>query len=71
MAAILREIVRFALRVIRTLKMIVVSGAIKEVAVAKVIEFYIPTNFRKSRKWVPKPQCGKIIEFCPQRKKSA
>jgi hypothetical protein len=43
----------------------------KEVAMAKVIEFYIPKNFRKSFKWVPELQRGKILEFCPQTKKSA
>jgi hypothetical protein len=31
--------------------------------VAKVIEFYIPSNFRKSLKWFPPEQRGKIIEF--------
>jgi hypothetical protein len=39
--------------------------------VAKVIEFYIPTNFQKSVKWGPPEQRGKIIEFAPQVKKSA
>jgi hypothetical protein len=39
--------------------------------VAKVIEFYIPTNFRKSVKWGSPEQRGKIIEFAPQVKKSA
>jgi len=40
-------------------------------AVAKVIEFYIPNNFRKSVKWVSPEQRGKIIEFPSQIKKSA
>jgi hypothetical protein len=71
MTAIRRKIVRFALRVIRIMKMIAVPGAIEEVAMAKVIEFYIPKNFRKSFKWVPELQRGKILEFCPQTKKSA
>jgi hypothetical protein len=71
MTAIRRKIVRFALRVIRIMKMIAVSGAIEEVAMAKVIEFYIPKNFRKTLKWVPELQRGKILEFCPQTKKSA
>jgi hypothetical protein len=71
MTAIRRKIVRFALRVIRIMKMIAVPGAIKEVAMAKVIEFYIPKNFRKSFKWVPELQRGRILEFCPQTKKSA
>jgi hypothetical protein len=39
--------------------------------VAKVIEFYIPNNFRKSLKWVSPEQRGKIIEFPAQIKKSA
>ena len=39
--------------------------------VAKIIEFYIPNNFRKSGKWVSPEQRGKIIEFASQIKKSA
>jgi hypothetical protein len=31
---------------------------------AKVIEFYIPTNFRKPLRTSRQPQRGKIIEFC-------
>jgi len=38
---------------------------------AKVIEFYIPTNFRKPLRTSPQPQLGKIIEFCPRTKRSA
>jgi len=38
---------------------------------AKVIEFHIPKNFRKPMKWAPELHNGKIIEFCPQGKKSA
>ena len=71
MTAIRRKIVRFTLRVIRIMKMIAVPDAIKEVAMAKLLEFYIPKNFRKSLKWVPELQRGKILEFCPQTKKSA
>jgi len=71
MTAIRRKIVRFVLRAIRIMKVIAVSGAIEEVVMAKVIEFYIPRNFRKSFKWVPELQRGKILEFCPQTKKSA
>jgi hypothetical protein len=44
---------------------------IKEVVMAKVIEFYVPKNFRRPLKWDPPPQCGKVIEFCSQTKKSA
>jgi len=38
---------------------------------AKVIEFYVPRNFRKPLKWSPQVQRGKVIEFCSQAKKSA
>jgi len=38
---------------------------------AKVIEFYIPTNFRKRLTWAAQPQLGKVIEFCLQTRKSA
>jgi hypothetical protein len=38
---------------------------------AKVIEFYIPKNFWKLFKCTPQLQCGKVIEFCSQIKKSA
>ncbi len=38
---------------------------------AKVIEFYMPNNFRKAFRAVAQPQLGKIIEFCPQTKRSA
>lgn len=37
----------------------------------KVIEFYIPKNFRKPFRTVAQAQLGKIIEFCPQTKRSA
>jgi hypothetical protein len=32
---------------------------------AKVIEFYIPNNFRKLMKWVREVHRGTILEFCP------
>jgi len=38
---------------------------------AKVIEFYVPKNFRKPWKCAPALHCGKIIEFRPPTKKSA
>ena len=45
---------------------------IKEIVMAKVIEFFVPKNFRKPLKWAPQQlQCGKVIEFCWQIKKSA
>ena len=44
---------------------------IKEIVMARVIEFYIPENARKPRKWAPEQQLGKVIEFRSQAKKSA
>jgi hypothetical protein len=38
---------------------------------AKVIEFYVPKNFRQPLKWAPALQCRTIIEFCSPTKKSA
>lgn len=32
---------------------------------AKVIEFYIPKNFRKTLRTAAPPQFGKIVEFLP------
>jgi len=43
----------------------------KGAAVAKIIEFYIPNSFRWRGKWIPPQNCGKIIEFSLQTKKSA
>lgn len=43
----------------------------KGAAVAKVIEFYIPSSFRKKEKWVPAHKRGKILEFSVEAKKSA
>jgi hypothetical protein len=43
----------------------------QEVVMAKVIEFYVPKNFRKQLKSAPVLHCGKIIEFCSPAKKSA
>ena len=37
----------------------------------KVIEFYIPNKFRKTVKWVPSEQRGKVIEIVLPIKKSA
>ena len=47
------------------------SLGLQEIVMAKVIEFYIPKNFRKPLRTVAQPQLGKIIEFCPQTKRSA
>ena len=38
---------------------------------AQVIEYYIPSRFRKKVKWVPETQRGKVIEFHADIKKSA
>jgi hypothetical protein len=43
----------------------------KETVMAKVIEFYVPQKFKNSRKWVPQPHLGKVIEFHPPAAKSA
>jgi hypothetical protein len=41
--------------------------------VAKIIEFYIPSTFRRNGKWIPLERRGKVIEFVPvaENKKSA
>jgi hypothetical protein len=38
---------------------------------AKVIEFYTPTTFRRPLKAAPQAQFGKIVEVCLPTKKSA
>jgi len=38
---------------------------------ANVIEFYIPVRFRKSAKWVPQQQRGRVIEFAAAQKRTA
>jgi len=40
-------------------------------AMAKVIEFYVPTQFRKKRLWIPTEQRGKLIELPSPEKQSA
>jgi len=30
---------------------------------ARVIEFYVPQNFKPKRQWVPADQRGKVVEF--------
>ena len=44
---------------------------VKKVVMAKVIEFYVPKNFRKPLKWAPQLQLGRVVEFCSLTKKSA
>ena len=40
--------------------------------VARVIEFYVPQNFKPKRQWVPADERGKVVEFPqPAAKKSA
>ena len=43
----------------------------KEIVVAKVIEFYVPTKFHKPSKCAPDLHRGRVIEFCAPTKKSA
>jgi hypothetical protein len=44
----------------------------EEIVMAKVIDFYVPTNFRTPLKGKSRRRrYGKIIEFCTQTKKSA
>jgi hypothetical protein len=38
---------------------------------AKIIEFYIPKDFRHNAKWTPSENRGQLIEFTPRPKKSA
>jgi hypothetical protein len=38
---------------------------------AKVIEFYVPSRFRKKVKWTPPEERGRIIDFQPETRKSA
>lgn len=39
---------------------------------AKIIEFYVPSSFRKkATKWIPPEQQGKVIPFDILQKKSA
>jgi hypothetical protein len=38
---------------------------------AKIIEFYIPSSFRKASKWVPLTERGKVLAFPLAARKSA
>jgi hypothetical protein len=40
-------------------------------AMAKVIEFYIPARFHKPVKWTPTAERGKVLEFLVEVRKSA
>ena len=46
-------------------------AGMKEISMAKVIEFYVPTIFRRPLKGAPEQQNAKVIEFCTQTRKSA
>ncbi len=38
---------------------------------AKVIEFYVPKDFRSNTKWIAPSNRGQVIEFAARPKKSA
>jgi len=38
---------------------------------AKIIEFFVPNNFRKTTKWIAPEEYGKVILFSVPQKKSA
>jgi hypothetical protein len=38
---------------------------------AKIIEFYVPRNFKKPARWVPDRLRGKVVNFPVELKKSA
>jgi len=42
-----------------------------EDVMAPVIEFYIPSGFRKRVKWIPSVQRGRVLEFPAETRKSA
>jgi hypothetical protein len=46
-----------------------IGGAERRLAMAKIIDFYTPAEFRKKEQWRPVEQRGKIIEFNLQVKK--
>jgi hypothetical protein len=45
-------------------------SALEESSMAKVIEFYVPNNFRPQLKWAPQVQMGKVIEFPSEAERS-
>lgn len=44
---------------------------IREVVMAKIIEFYVPERFRKKTWWIPTDRRGKVIFFIAPAKESA
>jgi len=72
MGSTYKTIVRIAARAMGILRLTRIQRiGIEGDVMARVIEFYIPKNFRRPMKWVPVIDRGKIIEFCPQTRKSA
>jgi hypothetical protein len=43
----------------------------RRMAMAQVIEFYVPARFQKKVKWIPASLRGKVIEFPMPVKKTA
>jgi hypothetical protein len=67
-----KTIVTVVARVLSILTTIGVPRArLGEVVMTKVIEFYIPKNFRRPMKRDPEIQRGKLLDFCALAKKSA
>ena len=52
------------------LELLAASPAVDERVMAKVIEFYVPKNFRNALVRAAQPQPGTVIEFSSQAKKS-
>jgi hypothetical protein len=48
------------------LRRIAIGRTERRLAMAKVIDFYTPPEFRKKEHWVPAVQRGKVIQFCLQ-----
>jgi hypothetical protein len=68
MTAMRKTVERIAARVLGILTLIMIWRVRPK---AKVIEFYIPRNFRKILKSIPEVQRGKIVEFGTQTKRWA
>jgi hypothetical protein len=47
------------------------EDVLRRMAMATVIEFYIPARFRKRVKWTPPAERGKVLEFPVEMRKSA
>jgi hypothetical protein len=55
----------------RILSRMAIGRAEEKLAMAKLIDFYIPATFRKTEHLVPAEQRGKVIEFYLQAPKPA